>query len=184
MCMYVYMYVYVCVYVFACMCMCVKIWVIVCICVCIYAFRLQFSHCCQVYGRLKNMTSHVSDRDKEQVVIDLDNLHMISSHPQKCMGVLPQELNMLFSSVSHCVARILTACTSYARAPPLQIMFAGHACARILSSIAAGTSDTQNSPNSIENNLVSTGSTLMTAMYAGLLWFACHVPHVCCLVQA
>ncbi len=122
------------------------------------------------------MTPHVSDRDKEQVVIDLDNLQSISCHPQKCMGQLPQELNVLFASVSHCVARLVTACTSYARTPPLQIMLAGHACAAILSNMSAGISDAQSSPNSVENHLVSTGSILMTALYAGARGLS--VPHL------
>jgi hypothetical protein len=115
------------------------------------------------------MTSHVSERDKEQVVIDLHNLRDISVLKPKNMGLLPQELDSLLVSVAHFVCRFLTACSSYARAPFLSLMNAGHACVEMLSNIAARTVCAQNSSQSVLNILSSTGSLLTTALYAALI---------------
>ncbi len=114
------------------------------------------------------MTLHVSERDKEQVVIDLDNLRAISVLKPKNMGVLPQELDMLLVSASHFVCRLLTACASYARAPLLSLMNAGHSCVAMLSSIAARAGCAPNSSESVVKILSSTGSALTAALYATL----------------
>ena len=112
------------------------------------------------------MTSHVSERDKEQVVIDLENLKTISALRHKNMGELPPELNLLLVSASHFVCRLLAACTSYARAPPIEFMRSGHACVVILNSIAARTAGAKISSDTIGKNLASTGSVLITSLYA------------------
>ena len=57
------------------------------------------------------MTEHVSDRDREQVVIDLENLKTISLLRHSNMGPLPPELNQLLVAASHFVCRLLAACT-------------------------------------------------------------------------
>ena len=114
------------------------------------------------------MTSHVSDRDQEQVVIDLENLRTISVLKPKNMGELPQELNSLLVSASHFVCRFLTSCSSYARVPPIGLMHTGRACVDILSSIAARAIGARGSSDSVEKVMSSTGRVLTTALYATL----------------
>jgi uncharacterized protein YuzB (UPF0349 family) len=121
---------------------------------------------CQVYGRLKSMTNHVSDRDREQVVIDLENLKTISALRHKNMGLMPPELDTLLVSASHFVCRLMVSCTSYARAPPPAFMRAAHACVAVLNNIAARTAGVQMNSDSVLQNLVATGGMLTTAVYA------------------
>ena len=120
----------------------------------------------QVYGRLKSMTQRVSDRDREQVVIDIENLKTISVLRHKNMGTLPPELNLLLVSSSHFICRLLAACTSFARAPPLELMRAGHSCVAMLNNIAAQTAEVQSSAQAVVKNLAATGNVLLTALYA------------------
>jgi hypothetical protein len=112
------------------------------------------------------MTSHVSERDKEQVVIDLENLKTISALRHKNMGLLPPELNALLVSASHFVCRLLVSCTSYARAPPPEIMRAGYECAAMLNNVAACTAGSQMSLEYVRKNVLSTGTMLITSLYA------------------
>jgi hypothetical protein len=111
------------------------------------------------------MTSHVNERDQEQVVIDLENLRTISVLKPKNMGTLPQELNLLLVSTSHFVSRFLISCSSYARVPPLGLMQASLVCVDILSSSAARAIGTRDSSDCFEKVLSSAGSVLTTALY-------------------
>ncbi len=111
------------------------------------------------------MTSHVNERDQEQVVIDLENLRTISVLKPKNMGALPQELNLLLVSTVHFVCRFLTSCSSYARVPPLGLMQASFVCVDILSSSTARAIGARDSSDSFEKVLSSTGSVLTTALY-------------------
>ncbi len=113
------------------------------------------------------MTSHVSEREKEQVVIDLENLKTISVLGPKNMGPLPQELDLLLASASHFMCRFLCSCASYARAPSLGLMNAGHSCVAMLSSIAMRVGFPNNS-DSVDYILRSNSSILTTALYVGL----------------
>jgi hypothetical protein len=142
---------------------------------CFY-FAVQIMMVRQVYGRLKSMTSHVSERDKEQVVIDLGNLKTISMLRHKNMGMLPPELNALFVSASHFVCRLLVACTSYARAPSPNFMRAGHACVVVLNNIAARTAGTQMNSEAVRKNLEDAGSMLITSLCAVPIFVCIFLP--------
>lgn len=126
------------------------------------------------------MTSHVSERDKEQVVIDLENLKAISALRHKNMGELPPELNLLLVSASHFVCRFLAACTSYARAPSIEFMRSGHACVVMLNNIAARTAGSKISSESVVISLASTGSVLITSLYALRCREVCFCCHTFC----
>jgi hypothetical protein len=113
------------------------------------------------------MTSHMSEREREQVVIDLENLKTISVLGPKNMGPLPQEIDLLLASASHFISRFLCACASYARAPSLGFMNAGHSCVAMLSSIAMRAGVPNNSDN-VDHVFRSNSSILTTALYVGL----------------
>jgi hypothetical protein len=120
------------------------------------------------------MTSYVSDRDREQVVIDVENLKSISRLQHKNMGLLPEEINILVVSIAHFICRFLISCASFARAPPLDFIRAGHACVAILDNAVARSAGVTASSEAFERILTSSGNVLMAVLYVimiNIMWF-------------